>query len=149
MSQAVISEKRKERIRTVLMELKKILLTDVHKSIEDNLSEDIRMSFELFQDNGDKSVDDLLKHVSATIVGNKTETIDDIDEALKNLEEGSYGICEGCGDRIPVKRLKVMPFATCCIHCQDEEDKKQKGKMYPGEQPTIAEKRNNYSLDEE
>jgi len=133
----------------VLVELKKILLADVHKSMENTLSGDIRLSFELFQDNADKSVDDLLKHVSATIVGNKTETLDDIDEALKKLEEGSYGICEGCGDMIPVKRLNVMPFATYCIDCQDEEEKKPKENKYPGAKPAVAGARNDYSVDGE
>jgi DnaK suppressor protein len=41
-----------------------------------------------------------------------------IDEALRSIEEGSYGICESCGDEIDKDRLKVMPFAKLCLSCK-------------------------------
>ena len=39
--------------------------------------------------------------------------------ALRKVEEGAYGICESCGKEIGAERLKVMPFATRCIHCAE------------------------------
>jgi len=53
-----------------------------------------------------------------------------IKAALSKLEEGTYGVCEDCGDDIPLKRLKVRPDATRCVKCQDLEDKK--GRMRDG-----------------
>ena len=43
--------------------------------------------------------------------------------ALKKIEEGSYGICEACEEEIPVKRLKAIPDARYCITCQAELEK--------------------------
>ena len=40
-----------------------------------------------------------------------------IDDALARIEEGSYGICESCGNPIPVARLEVLPYATECVSC--------------------------------
>jgi DnaK suppressor protein len=40
--------------------------------------------------------------------------------ALEKIEDGSYGICEMCGEEIPIKRLKAIPDARCCIACQTE-----------------------------
>ena len=40
--------------------------------------------------------------------------------ALGKIEDGSYGICEMCGEEIPIKRLKAIPDARCCIACQTE-----------------------------
>ena len=40
--------------------------------------------------------------------------------ALGKMEDGSYGICEECGDEIPIKRLMAIPDARCCIACQTE-----------------------------
>lgn len=40
-----------------------------------------------------------------------------IDRALARLDAGEYGICESCGKRIPVGRLRARPMATRCIDC--------------------------------
>ena len=40
-----------------------------------------------------------------------------IDEAFRRLEEGSYGICEVCGERIPLGQLEVRPFRAACVAC--------------------------------
>ncbi len=45
-------------------------------------------------------------------------------EAMKRIEEGSYGICEDCGKPISEKRLQVAPAATLCIECKAEEEKR-------------------------
>ena len=43
--------------------------------------------------------------------------------ALKKIEDGSYGICEECEEEIPIKRLKAIPDARYCISCQAEIEK--------------------------
>ena len=45
-------------------------------------------------------------------------------EAMKRIEEGTYGICEDCGKPISEKRLQVAPAATLCIECKAEEEKR-------------------------
>ena len=47
-----------------------------------------------------------------------------IDEALKRIEEGSYGNCLECGKPIPRKRLAALPYAEVCIECQKKKDVK-------------------------
>jgi DnaK suppressor protein len=52
-----------------------------------------------------------------------------IQEALRRLEHGEYGVCEACGDKIGIARLKVRPVTTLCIDCksnQEVEEKKYK-----------------------
>ncbi|MBI4845949.1 MAG: TraR/DksA C4-type zinc finger protein [Candidatus Omnitrophica bacterium] len=49
-----------------------------------------------------------------------------IDEALKKIEEGSYGVCEGCSKKIGKERLKAIPYANFCRQCKEKhENKKQ------------------------
>jgi RNA polymerase-binding transcription factor DksA len=50
----------------------------------------------------------------------------DIENALERIESGSYGTCASCGNAIPPRRLEVHPFATLCVPCQSEADKKAK-----------------------
>ncbi|NQT32424.1 MAG: TraR/DksA C4-type zinc finger protein [Candidatus Omnitrophica bacterium] len=46
-----------------------------------------------------------------------------LDDALKRVDEGIYGLCDSCGVKISKQRLKVMPQAKNCIKCQEEEEK--------------------------
>ena len=41
----------------------------------------------------------------------------EIEDALLRVEEGTYGVCEGNGDRIPKARLKAVPWARYCVKC--------------------------------
>ena len=41
-----------------------------------------------------------------------------IDEALEKMRSGSYGLCEGCKQNIPLARLQALPYAACCIECK-------------------------------
>ena len=43
--------------------------------------------------------------------------------ALRRIEEGSFGICQECDQDIHPKRLAAVPWATCCIRCQEAIDR--------------------------
>ncbi|MCL2622190.1 MAG: TraR/DksA family transcriptional regulator [Planctomycetaceae bacterium] len=45
-----------------------------------------------------------------------------INKALEKINEGTYGVCEKCGDPISRARLKALPFASKCIRCQAEDE---------------------------
>ncbi|MCX5686043.1 MAG: TraR/DksA C4-type zinc finger protein [Candidatus Omnitrophica bacterium] len=47
-----------------------------------------------------------------------------IDEAMKRIEDGSYGNCLQCGKAIPKKRLKVLPYTELCIECKKTRENK-------------------------
>lgn len=47
-------------------------------------------------------------------------------KALERLEEGTYGICEVCGEPIERKRLLSRPVATLCIDCKEEQERKER-----------------------
>ena len=42
-----------------------------------------------------------------------------IQRALEKLDEGSYGICDGCGQPIMAARLRAMPASVVCVPCAD------------------------------
>ena len=45
------------------------------------------------------------------------ETLDEVEHALGKLEAGTYGVCEGCGERIDPARLEAKPAARLCMEC--------------------------------
>ena len=51
-------------------------------------------------------------------VGNINRTIQQIDEALHRIEDGTYGVCTSCGQLIRKPRLINQPFVLTCMECQ-------------------------------
>lgn len=59
------------------------------------------------------------EEIGLTAFSQRTELVKQIDRTLEHLREGTYGVCEYCGDGISIERLKVMPFAIRCTGCQE------------------------------
>lgn len=53
-------------------------------------------------------------------VGEQNKTLQRIDGALHRIEDGTYGICDMCGQLIRKARLQHLPFAHTCMECQSE-----------------------------
>jgi DnaK suppressor protein len=71
---------------------------------------------DLAQALNDRETTDLLVHLL-------DQNREQIERALERLREGAYGICEGCGHRIPEARLSYQPAATRCVECQAHWDR--------------------------
>ena len=50
----------------------------------------------------------------------------EIERALKDIEDGSYGVCDLCDEDIPIKRLRARPMSRYCINCQTKLENKQR-----------------------
>jgi RNA polymerase-binding protein DksA len=53
------------------------------------------------------------------------QTVEDITKALARIDDGSYGYCEVCGDRIPVPRLEAIPWADQCVKCKSRGERRR------------------------
>jgi DnaK suppressor protein len=51
------------------------------------------------------------------------ELLSKIDAALRRIDNGTYGICDNCGEPIGEERLEAMPWATLCIDCKRREER--------------------------
>jgi len=51
-----------------------------------------------------------------------------IDEALRRMKEGSFGVCEQCGKEISRARLEAVPHARMCIACKEKEEQQKAGR---------------------
>jgi RNA polymerase-binding protein DksA len=54
-----------------------------------------------------------------------TQAVEDIDAALRRMDNGTYGVCERCGKKIAVARLEALPFAALCIECKSREERRR------------------------
>jgi RNA polymerase-binding protein DksA len=64
------------------------------------------------------------RELDYTLEDNEERLLEEIDAALKRIEEGTYGICSNRGEQIPVERLEALPWATLCIDCQRERERR-------------------------
>ena len=59
--------------------------------------------------------------------GSDQNIIFTIDESIHAIDDGKYGVCEGCGNLIEKPRLHALPFAKNCITCQSEMERGRNG----------------------
>lgn len=71
----------------------------------------------------DAGTDTFDREFTLNLASNQQQFLYEIDEALRRIEDKTYGKCENCGKDIPIKRLKVLPFARFCVKCQAEIEK--------------------------
>jgi len=56
----------------------------------------------------------------------------EVEHALHKFEEGTYGLCDNCGQPIDPARLEALPQANLCLNCKAQQAKNAKGKFSPG-----------------
>lgn len=71
----------------------------------------------------DMATDLYNREFSLELAEGERERLFNLEEALKRIDEGSYGRCDSCGGAIPKQRLKVLPQAKHCIKCQEKQEK--------------------------
>ena len=60
------------------------------------------------------------------------EKLQNIDEALASIKEGTYGECDDCGDDIELERLLALPFTRLCLDCKSKQERQRKLRVYVG-----------------
>jgi len=60
-----------------------------------------------------------------SLLGKEQDALYEINEALKRIETGTYGLCEGTGVKIPEERLEAMPFARFSVAYQEKLERSQ------------------------
>ena len=64
------------------------------------------------------------RELDYTLEENSEHVLGEIDAALKRIDEGTYGTCTNCGNPIPEERLEARPWATLCIGCKRERERR-------------------------
>ena len=66
----------------------------------------------------DFALDSAQDEINSQLAEVESRELARIDEALEKMRAGTYGLCEGCKQNIPLARLQALPYATCCIECK-------------------------------
>ena len=114
--------KRLELLAELLLEEKRRLWSEVCNDLFEQLGDKLHSQYDLPQDIGDRGMLDVLQDTGLAVADIKRQQLTRIDEALRRLEEGRYGVCEDCGTEIPLQRLQAAPYAACCVPCQESRE---------------------------
>ena len=91
--------------------------------------EEMTDSNEVFADPADRATAESDRAFTLRIRDRERRLIRKIQSALQRIDDGSYGICDECGEDIGVARLKARPVTRLCINCKakQEEDETLRG----------------------
>lgn len=125
-----------EKFRQLLLAKRNELLGNVTTMEDETLkkerSELSSMPFHM----ADAGSDNFEQEFTLDLMDSEKKLLIEINDALRRIEEGTYGICEGKGETIPKARLNAIPWARYCVTCAEL---KEKGRLVEGEQGEIGE----------
>jgi DnaK suppressor protein len=115
---------RYEELKRMLIERQREILSEVQGKIRDVRAVGSEKDREVL-DPGETSEVDIQEVIEFALIQMKAETLSKIDEALRRLEEATYGYCFECGEEISERRLRALPFAVRCKDCEEAREVKQ------------------------
>ena len=71
----------------------------------------------------DRALESVSREATFQMAEIKSAAVEQIDGAIEKIQEGTYGVCEMCGEGIPAARLKALPSATLCVTCKSAEER--------------------------
>ena len=80
----------------------------------------------IFPELGDQASAEIDRNFMLKLKGRERKLLKKIDEAIEKIDNGTYGICENCGEEINIKRLEARPVTTMCIECKTEQEEEEK-----------------------
>jgi len=72
----------------------------------------------------DVATDTYDREFSLGLASNERKLLYELDDVLKKIEDGTFGICEDCKNLIAKTRLKAIPHARLCVKCQEKREKR-------------------------
>jgi DnaK suppressor protein len=109
---------RTESLRAMLMEQRRTLTSEIDELLAKHRRELLTQREQSVADTGDMSSLDEMGDQQLSLLEVRNRMRNQVDEALRRLDEGTYGLCEDCGRPIAPERLKAIPFARRCVECQ-------------------------------
>lgn len=109
-------------LKRILEERRFEIIGEVQSKMRDVRNEDARLARQSVRDEAETCELDIQDDIEFALLQMKAETLEKINEALARLEQGRYGHCYECGEDIAERRLRALPFAVRCTHCEEARE---------------------------
>ena len=117
-----MATERYDELKRILEERRREILNEVQGRMRDVREEGAGSIVQGVLDSVESSEADIQDEIEFALIQMKSETLNKIEEALRRLEEGTYGYCFECGEEISEKRLRALPFAVRCKDCEEARE---------------------------
>ncbi|HEX5474582.1 MAG TPA: TraR/DksA family transcriptional regulator [Vicinamibacterales bacterium] len=121
-----MNRERYAELKRILEERRREIMNEVHGKMRDVRTEGAGNQVQGVLDAAESSEADIQDDIEFALIQMKTETLSKIEEALRRLEEGSYGYCFECGEEVSERRLRALPFAVRCKNCEEAREVAQR-----------------------
>jgi DnaK suppressor protein len=109
-------------LKRILEERRREIVDQVQEKMRDVRSEGANNPDQGVLDAAESSEADIQDEIEFALIQMKAETLNKIDEALRRLDEGTFGHCFECGEEISERRLRALPFAVRCKDCEEARE---------------------------
>src|SRR5438874_13556641 len=109
-------------LKKILEERRREIMSEVQGRMRDVRAEGAGSTVQGVLDAAESSEADIQDEIEFALIQMKAETLSKIDEALRRLEEGTFGYCFECGEEISERRLRALPFAVRCKDCEEARE---------------------------
>jgi DnaK suppressor protein len=113
-----MNQKQKEALKAQLLETRKEILSRLQAKLQTD--DQIGQHWSDPRDVEDWASITLTEELFRLLSRNEVQELQQIDEALRRMKEGTYGICRRCGNPIPYARLEMIPWTDLCHMCSRE-----------------------------
>jgi len=110
-----------QEFETALLDRRRLLMGDF-KALEEAETRDTSALSSLSTHLADMGTDSAESDVSLGRRASASSEIQDIDDALERIRDGTFGLCESCDKPILKARLDAIPYARLCLACKQEEE---------------------------
>jgi DnaK suppressor protein len=121
--QTTLKQEKLEVFRTMLIQKINELLSEAGKTVSEMTN-----GKENFPDSNDRASLESDRNFELRIRDRERKLIVKMQEAIKRIDDGTFGVCEACGGLISEKRLMARPVTTDCIECKTKLEKLEKHK---------------------
>ncbi|MBM3296532.1 MAG: TraR/DksA family transcriptional regulator [Candidatus Aminicenantes bacterium] len=111
-----MDKKEKAEVCRKLLEKKEAIVSKLSRTV----AESKEVEADIARDVADKAESSYTKEFLLSLSDTDRDLLMHIDQALRSVERGSYGICQSCSRPITKKRLEALPWSIHCLDCQQK-----------------------------
>jgi DnaK suppressor protein len=114
--------------RERLLALRARLQGDTAQMEDNALNKDHSKSTSMPNNMAELGTDNFDQELTLRVLGSENEALAQIEAAIERIEDGVYGLCERCGEKIPKSRLDAIPYAEQCVRCAAQQEEEGDGR---------------------
>jgi DnaK suppressor protein len=119
-SRIPLREKKIREIKKKLIAQRKALLAEAIDALNELPGQTV------FPDLGDQASAEIDRSFMLRLRGRERKLLKKIDGAIERIDQGTFGICDKCGEEINIKRLEARPVTNMCIECKTQQEEEER-----------------------